>query len=289
MTCLQAASDRSMTLGKKLPTSASVGQQLQLVDKADRRGWMQQRADAFGDAVERVDLERELHAALGAELVHQDAGAGMTRDVFEQQRGSAGSPGGDGGHFGGAVGDLGHLEIRRDRLSDRVQFAGAVQPGDPFAKVLISQGRCSPCASFDPNRERAEMPRCLSLCSHSSLAARTFLIARCGMFEDSLLNSSSTGRSRTSWIVATSLGIQAALAAGIRSGSVDLSGRAAGDCLAADAYLDHVAEEARDQGSAKATDCSCVHNEFDCSSGPVRLRRAGARRKSGSASYHRQR
>ena len=89
MTSLQGASLREMTLGKKLPTSASMGRSLSLSMKLAgvRAG---KGADAVGDVVERVDFEGELHAALGAELVHQDAGAGVAGDVFEEEGGAAG-------------------------------------------------------------------------------------------------------------------------------------------------------------------------------------------------------
>jgi hypothetical protein len=75
MTCLQAASLAAMTLGKKLPTSASLGSSFSLSMKLVGVGG-EQGADALGDGVERVGLEGELHAALGAELVHQDRAPG---------------------------------------------------------------------------------------------------------------------------------------------------------------------------------------------------------------------
>ena len=103
-----------MTLGKKLPTSASLGRSLSLSMKLVGRLGLDEGADAVGDGVERVGFEREVHAAFGAELVHQDAGAGVAVDVFEEERGAAGR-GRALAELGGAVGDLGHLEVRGRR------------------------------------------------------------------------------------------------------------------------------------------------------------------------------
>ncbi len=50
-------------------------------------------ADAVGDLVEVVDLERKIHAARRAELVDQDLRSGMTLDVLEEQGGAAGRSG----------------------------------------------------------------------------------------------------------------------------------------------------------------------------------------------------
>ena len=89
------------------------GQELQLVHEA---GWglgLEQGADAVGDGVERVGFERELHAALAAELVHQDLRAGVAFDVFEEQGGTSGFECAS-AELGGAVGDLGHLEVGID-------------------------------------------------------------------------------------------------------------------------------------------------------------------------------
>ena len=74
---------------------------------------MEEGFDALGDVVEGVDFEGETHAALAAELVHQDLRALVAGDVFEEQGGASGVGGSLAG-FGGAVGDLGHLEDGRD-------------------------------------------------------------------------------------------------------------------------------------------------------------------------------
>ena len=104
-------------------------QHLQLVHHAGGGLGVEQGADAVGDTVERIDVEGELHAGLGAELIHEDTGAGMTFDVLEEQGGSAG-PGRAAAELGGAVGDLGHLEDRVDRLRDALEFPCLVELAD---------------------------------------------------------------------------------------------------------------------------------------------------------------
>ena len=58
MTCLQGASLAEMTLGKKLPTSASCGQHLELVEEAFGSLRIDQGADAVGDFVEGASVSR---------------------------------------------------------------------------------------------------------------------------------------------------------------------------------------------------------------------------------------
>ena len=139
MTCLQAASDLPMTLGKKLPTSARVGRSLSLSTKLVGVGGVEESADAVGYSVEGVDVEGELHAGLGAELVHEGSGAGVACDVFEQEGGAAGAALRVTLELGGAVCDLGHLEVWADGVLDDGEFAGAVEAGDPFAEVFVGQ------------------------------------------------------------------------------------------------------------------------------------------------------
>ena len=55
-------------------------------------------------------FEGEIHAALAAELVHQDSGAGVAFDVLEEEGGAAGLDA-VAAELGGAVGDLGHFEV----------------------------------------------------------------------------------------------------------------------------------------------------------------------------------
>ena len=82
-----------MTLGKKPPTSASFREELELVEHAGGGDGVEERVDALGDVVEGVDFEGETHAAFAAELVHQDVGAGIAGDVFEEEGGTAGAIG----------------------------------------------------------------------------------------------------------------------------------------------------------------------------------------------------
>ena len=51
-------------LGKKLPTSASIGSNFSLSSRLVGVCGLMQHADAVGDVVERIDVESQLHAAL---------------------------------------------------------------------------------------------------------------------------------------------------------------------------------------------------------------------------------
>ncbi len=106
------------------------GEELDLVKEGRRRGGVKECFDAGGDVVERVDVERETHAALGPELVHQDASAGIASDVFKEERGTAGL------EFGGAVGDLGHLQVRGNFGGDALDLTRFFEALDPVAEVI---------------------------------------------------------------------------------------------------------------------------------------------------------
>jgi len=99
---------------KELPHLRQHWEHLYFVKEALRGFYVDELADAVGDFVEFVDLEREIHAACRTELVDEDLCAGMAFDVLEKQRGAAGR-----GcrasiissrHLADAVGDLGDLE-----------------------------------------------------------------------------------------------------------------------------------------------------------------------------------
>jgi hypothetical protein len=81
MTSLQGASLAEMVLGKTLPMAREVGQHFELFEEAFGGFDFEEGADAAGDFVEGalvgVEAEGELHAAFGAELIDEDAGAGM--------------------------------------------------------------------------------------------------------------------------------------------------------------------------------------------------------------------
>ena len=83
-------------------------------------------------SIERIDFERQIHAARGAELVDQNLRSGMSFDVFEEQRGAAGP-------------DL-ELLLTRSAISvisrmgstsvlNCFQFAGALQRRDPLSQI----------------------------------------------------------------------------------------------------------------------------------------------------------
>ena len=98
-------------LGEEVADFGELGRSFILSMKLVGDFGFEEGADAVGDVVEGVGLEGELHAAFAAELVHQDACAGMAFYVFEEEGGAAGFCGAA-AEFGGAVGDLGHLEDR---------------------------------------------------------------------------------------------------------------------------------------------------------------------------------
>ena len=87
---MQGASFAVDDLGEEAADLGELGEELEFVEEADGGGGVEEDADAVGDGVEGVDVEGELHAALGAELVHEDAGAGVAGDVLEEEGGAAG-------------------------------------------------------------------------------------------------------------------------------------------------------------------------------------------------------
>ena len=101
--------------GEEAADFGQLRQHLELVHEAGRHLRLQEQSDAVGDGVERVGFEGELHAAFAAELVHQDACAGMAFYVLKEEGGATGF-GGASAELGGAVGDLGHLQDRVDLL-----------------------------------------------------------------------------------------------------------------------------------------------------------------------------
>jgi uncharacterized protein YcfJ len=105
-----------MVLGKTLPMAARVGSIFSFSrrpsgDLISRRARMR-LAISSREPESGSRAEGELHAAVGAELIDEDAGTGVGFDVFEEEGGAAG------GYFGAAgeagfrdtVGDLGDFE-----------------------------------------------------------------------------------------------------------------------------------------------------------------------------------
>ena len=85
--------------------------------------------------------ECELHAALAAELIHQDAGAGISFHVLEEQRWPAGSavrPGIE-SRLRNTVRDLRDFEQWIDFFADAAQFAGFIEDFDPLSEVVAGQ------------------------------------------------------------------------------------------------------------------------------------------------------
>ncbi len=94
-----------------------------------------------GHIIEAVYIERQLHAPLAAELVHQHPAARVSLDVLKQQRGAAW------GILricllallGHSVSDLGDFENGVHRLVDVLQFASFIERLDPGPQVVVCQ------------------------------------------------------------------------------------------------------------------------------------------------------
>ena len=136
-------------LGKEFAHFGQHGQHLDFVEQALRRLNVHEHLDAVGNLVQRVDVERHGHTALRAELVDEDAGAGMPFDVLEEQRRAAGTVGAARPPLGDAVGNLGDLQNGIGFGLDALQFSGLFQRGNPFPQVLIGQRLTSAFYGFE--------------------------------------------------------------------------------------------------------------------------------------------
>ncbi len=90
MTSLHGASLAADGLGERAGECAELRQHLELVEHALGRLDIHKAGDALGNLVESFDTKRKSHAPFAAELIDQNLVSGMTLDVFEQQRRSAG-------------------------------------------------------------------------------------------------------------------------------------------------------------------------------------------------------
>ena len=125
--------------GEEAADFGEFGEEFELVEHGDGGDGVEEDADAIGDGVKALYIQGELHAGLGAELVHEDAGAGVAGDVLEEEGGASGF-GCSLAEFGGSIGDLRHLQVRGDGLLDALDFVGAIERFNPFAQVRIGQG-----------------------------------------------------------------------------------------------------------------------------------------------------
>ena len=101
--------------GKKPAHFREHGKHLQLPQKAFRRFELQQALDPSRNLIEAIHIERQLHAPLAAELVHQHPAARVAFYILKQQRRAArGSPSVTfalrPAPLGHSVGNLGDLE-----------------------------------------------------------------------------------------------------------------------------------------------------------------------------------
>ena len=126
-------------LGKEAAHLGEHGQHADFIEKALGRFDIHELADAAGDFVERVAVERQVHAALGAELVDEQLGGGIAFEVFKEQRRTARAAAAARTPLGDAVGDFGNFQNGIALGLDALEFAGAIQGGDPFSKVVVGQ------------------------------------------------------------------------------------------------------------------------------------------------------
>ena len=108
------------------------GEHLHLVHEGGGGLLLEECADAIGDGIEGVGFEREAHTAFAAELVHEDACARMALYVFEEES-WASRFGCAAMEFGGAVRDLGHLEVGVHLGGDAFELTGFLEGLDPVA------------------------------------------------------------------------------------------------------------------------------------------------------------
>ena len=142
-------------LRKELSHFRQHWQHLHFVEKTLRGFHVHEVANAVGDLVERIDLERQVHAARGAELVDQKLMTGMTLDVLKEE-GWAGRRFPDAIRlasvarphrrdvcayvaFAHAICDLGDLENWIDFGAYSSQLAGVVEGSDPATQVVVGQ------------------------------------------------------------------------------------------------------------------------------------------------------
>ena len=124
-------------LGEKLSGFGEEWEHFEFVEEALRGFEVHEDADAVGEFIEGVHAEGQLHAGFRAELVDEDLRAGMVLYVLKEESGATGFAG---FRFADAVGDFGDFEDGVDFGLDALEFAGAVESGDPLAKVIEGQG-----------------------------------------------------------------------------------------------------------------------------------------------------
>ena len=118
--------------GKEFAHLGEHGEHFDFVEKALGRFDIHEGADAIGDLIEIIDIEREAHTEGGSELVDQELGAGITFQVFEEESFAA-----NGAVFtcalGNAVGNFRDFEDRVGFAADALEFAGTIECFDPVA------------------------------------------------------------------------------------------------------------------------------------------------------------
>ncbi len=130
-------------LGEKTAHLGEQRQHFHFVEEALRRLDVHELADTGGDFVERIAVERQVHAALGAELVDEQLGCGIAFEVFEEQRRTSRAFSSARPPLGHAVGYFGDLQNGVTLRLDALEFAGPIQGGDPLSKVVVGQSRPS--------------------------------------------------------------------------------------------------------------------------------------------------
>jgi len=144
-------------LGKKLSGFGEEWEHFEFVEEALRGFEIHEDADAVGEFVERIHAQRQLHAGFGAELVDKNLGAGVVFYVLKEKGGATGTvqsvvPRSRSRsetwsthffvphvHLADAVGNFGDFKDGINFGSDTFEFAGAVEGGDPLAKIIEGQ------------------------------------------------------------------------------------------------------------------------------------------------------
>ena len=101
---------------------------------------MNEALDAGRDVIEARDLKGELHAALAAELVHENSVAWVSLDVVEQEsRATRSVPATMLAEFRNAVGDFRDFEDRVHWFVDMLQLTRFIEGFDPLPEVVVGQ------------------------------------------------------------------------------------------------------------------------------------------------------
>jgi hypothetical protein len=144
------ARGRPHALGPGLGEVEEIAELPQLVERGAGHPQIEQLGDPAGDVVETIDAERGGHALARAERVDED-GRVEALHVLEEQGHVASAPA-----LRHAVGDLGDLQVTRDRRAHPLEPALLLEVGDELAEIGEGHDRPSTRGS---TASRATRPR----------------------------------------------------------------------------------------------------------------------------------